>query len=149
LYGAGLVLIGLLLRPDPIEIARGFAQVAASTASLAGSAIRPVRVILAQPATQLALLAMVTAQLVMSTVASITGVHMANHGHALGEISLVTMAHTLGMFGLSMIGGRLADNFGRAPTIVAGAVILIVGCALAPVSQQTSLLALSMFLVGL
>jgi MFS family permease len=122
---------------------------ATATANLAAQSVRPLRVILAQPATQLAVLAMVAAQLVMSTVMGITALHMINHGHALADISIMTMAHTLGMFGLSMVSGRLADNFGRVQTIVAGALILILGCAIAPLSLETSTLALSMFMLGL
>jgi MFS family permease len=149
LYAVGLLLIGIFLRPDPSELAHQFAAVAATATTLAGQVIRPVRDILAQPATQLAILAMVAAQLVMSTVMSITGLHMTHYGHALGDVSIVTMAHTLGMFGMSMVSGRLADNFGRVRAIVAGAVLLVLGCAVAPLSQQTSVLALSMFLLGL
>jgi MFS family permease len=153
LYAVGLLLIGLFLRPDPSELARQFTAATAATGNMAANAAaqmtRPARVILAQPATQLALLAMVAAQLVMSTVMSIAGLHMTNHGHALGDVSIVTMAHTLGMFGLSMVSGRLADNFGRVRTIVAGVIILVLGCAVAPLSLETSMIALSMFLLGL
>jgi len=48
-----------------------------------------------------------------------------------------------------MVSGRLADNFGRVPTIVAGALILVLGCAIAPLSLATSTIALSMFMLGL
>ena len=153
LYVIGFLLIGLFLRPDPSDLARQFAATAAAAASAATNAadqvVRPLRLILAQPSNQLAILAMVASQLVMSLVVGITGLHMTNHGHGLGDVSIMTMAHTLGMFGLSMVSGRLADNFGRVQTIVAGAVILVVGCALAPLSLATSALALSMFLIGL
>jgi MFS family permease len=80
---------------------------------------------------------------------TITSLHMTHNGHALGDVSLVIMAHTLGMFGLSIVTGRLADNFGRAPVIVAGGVILIAACVLAPLSQRTEILALALFLLGL
>jgi MFS family permease len=153
LYLVGLALIGVFLRPDPSDLARQLAATTSASASaaanLAAQTIRPVRVILAQPATQLAILAMAAAQLVMSTVMGITALHMVNHGHALADIAIMTMAHTLGMFGLSMVSGRLADNFGRPQTIVAGALILVAGCAIAPLSLQTSAIALSMFMLGL
>ncbi|MGH2523532.1 MAG: MFS transporter, partial [Anaerolineales bacterium] len=76
-------------------------------------------------------------------------VHMTDHGHALGDVSFVISAHTLGMFGLSVVSGRLADNFGRAPTIMAGAGLLVVACLLAPLSLNTGLIALALFLLGL
>ena len=153
LYAIGLVLIGVFLRPDPSELAHQFEAVAATLTATANTVAqqvtRPARAILAQPATQLAVLALVTSQLVMSTVMSITALHMTHNGHALADVSIVTMAHTLGMFGLSMVSGRLADNFGRVRTIGCGAVLLVLGCAVAPVSQAISVLALSMFLLGL
>ncbi len=149
LYAVGLALIGLFLRPDPSDLARLFSAAPTAAAIPANSAIRPARTILAQPATQLALLAMVAGQLAMSMVMAITGLSMTHHGHGLGEVSIVTMAHTLGMFGLSMVSGRLADNFGRVRTIVAGATLLMLACVLAPLSQSTGVLALSMFLLGL
>ena len=149
LYVVGLGLIGVFLRPDPSELARQFAAGATAAMNLAAQSVRPWRVILAQPATQLAILATVAAQLVMSTVMGITALHMSNHGHALSDIAIMTMAHTLGMFGLSMVSGRLADNFGRVQTIVAGALILVLGCAIAPLSLDTSTIAVSMFMLGL
>ncbi len=149
LYAVGLVFIGLFLRPDPSELARQFATAVSPSVTRANAIVRPVKAILAQPATQLAILAMVAGQLAMSMVMSLTGLHMTHHGHGLGDVSIVTMAHTLGMFGLSTVSGRLADNFGRVRTIVIGAAMLMVSCALAPLSQDTSVIALSMFLLGL
>ena len=111
--------------------------------------MRPLRDIFAQPGTRLAMAAMVIGQLVMVMVMSITSVHMTAHGHALGDISLVITAHTLGMFGLSMISGRLADNFGRPATIMAGVGLLVASCLLAPLSQVTGVLAVALFLLGL
>ena len=87
--------------------------------------------------------------LVMVMVMSITSVHMTAHGHALGDISIVITAHTLGMFGLSMISGRLADNLGRPATIMAGVGLLVASCLLAPLSQVTGVLAVALFLLGL
>jgi MFS family permease len=147
LHALGLLLIGVFLRPDPSELARRYRETAG--APTGKPVIRPLRVILAQPATRLALLSMVVGQLVMVMLMSITALHMTNHGHGLGDVAIITMAHTLGMYGLSMVTGRLADNFGRVPTIIAGAGLLILACALAPLSLATGLLALSMFLLGL
>src|SRR5258708_23836865 len=44
---------------------------------------------------------------------------------------------------------RLTDSWGRVQPIVAGALILVLGCAIAPLSLDTSTIALSMFMLGL
>jgi MFS family permease len=85
----------------------------------------------------------------MVLVMSVTSLHMHHHNHGLDDISLVIMAHTLGMFGLSIVNGALIDRLGRKAAIGAGAVLLIAGSLLAPVSLMTAWLALALFLVGL
>jgi MFS family permease len=80
---------------------------------------------------------------------TITPVHMSEHAHALGAISLVIMAHTLGMFGLSFVTGWLVDRLGRNPIILIGGVMSAAACAIAPISTSTAWLALALFLLGL
>lgn len=150
LLALGLVLTYFFLRPDPRDLGRALdAHHAATSAEADPGLVRPLRAILRQPGTQVAILAMALGQLVMVMVMAITSLHMKDHGHNLNEISLVIMAHTLGMFGLSVVAGRLADNFGRAPVIVAGGGLLIAACLLAPLSNNTVLLAAALFLLGL
>jgi MFS family permease len=150
LLALGLVLVFFFLRPDPRDLGRKLDAAHAGTQAEAESGgVRPFRAILRQPATQVAVLAMSLGQLVMVMVMAITSLHMKDHGHGLGEISLVIMAHTLGMFGLSVVAGRLADKIGRAPVIVAGSGLLIAACLLAPLVHNTYLLAAALFLLGL
>jgi len=148
LFALGLLLIGFFLRPDPSDLARQFASGSQAPVSPAGP-VRPLREIMRQPETRVAVSAMVIGQLVMVMLMSITSLHMTDHGHTLGDVSLVIMAHTLGMFGLSTISGRLADHIGRAAVILAGAGLLLAACLLAPLSQDTGLLALALFVLGL
>jgi len=155
LFFLGLLLIFFFLRPDPSVLARQFVAEADAAAEAAtgqkavAEPVRPFRLIWALPATRLAVAAMVIGQLVMVMLMSITSLHMTDHGHPLGDVSIVVMAHTLGMFGLSLISGRLADNFGRPRTIAVGAGLLIAACLLAPLSQSVAILAVSLFLLGL
>ncbi len=144
LFTVGSLLFTLFLRPDPGTLAVQMGEVAATT-----ERVRPYRQILSQRRTQVAITAMVVGQLVMVMIMAITSVHMKAHGHLLGDVSIVISAHTLGMFGLSVVSGRLADNFGRAPTIVAGVGLLALACLIAPLSQNTYLIALALFLLGL
>lgn len=144
LFTVGSLLFTLFLHPDPGTLAVQMGEVAATT-----ERVRPYRQILSQRRTQVAITAMVVGQLVMVMIMAITSVHMKAHGHLLGDVSIVISAHTLGMFGLSVVSGRLADNFGRAPTIVAGVGLLALACLIAPLSQNTYLIALALFLLGL
>jgi MFS family permease len=147
LFALGAVLIGLGLRPDPSVLARQFAREAEAGGE--SEPVRPARVIWGQAGTRVAVAAMVLGQLVMVMLMSITSLHMTHHGHGLGNVSIVIAAHTLGMFGLSLISGRLADNFGRPQTIVGGAGLLLAACLLAPLSLNTGVLAVALFLLGL
>jgi MFS family permease len=148
LFGLAGVLIVALLRPDPRDLAR---QIAAEHPDirLPSGPARPIRAIMQLPAAQLALAAMVFGQVVMVLVMTVTSLHMHHHQHGLDDVGTVIMAHTLGMFGLSVVTGPLADRFGRPLMIAAGALLLIAGSLLAPVSLMTAWLALSLFLVGL
>jgi MFS family permease len=148
LFAVGLALIALFLRPDPSTLARQFVAERPASAT-PEQPTRPWRAILAQRDTRVAITAMVVGQLVMVMLMTVTALHMTHHGHPLGDVSLVIMAHTLGMFGLSVVTGRLADNFGRARVITAGGGLLIAACLLAPLSQRTEVLALALFLLGL
>jgi MFS family permease len=149
LFLLGGALIVLFLRPDPRQIALAMSRdAAAAHPTVVPEAARSVAAVLRQPAAVTALIAMVLGQAVMVLVMSVTSVHMDLNGHSLDAISLVIGAHTLGMFGLSMVTGSIADRFGRPQTIVIGALLLIAGSLIAPLSLQTVWLALGLFLVG-
>jgi MFS family permease len=159
---AGLLIV-IFLRPDPRDIGRAIAVAYPETQPPAGASraqqpepaespgrdIRPLSEIMRQPAAWLALLAMMIGQVVMVLIMSVTSLHMHNHNHGLDDVSLVIMAHTLGMFGLSIVNGALIDRLGRKAAIGAGAVLLLGGSLLAPTSLMTAWLALALFLVGL
>jgi MFS family permease len=147
LFGLGLLLIGLFLRPDPSAIAR---QLPAEAELVSvGGPLRPLAEILRQAGVQAAIAALVLGQVVMVMLMAITSVHMNHHGHSLGDISLVITAHTLGMYGPSLVSGRLTDRWGRARVIALGALILIAACVLAPLSQNTWVIALALLLLGI
>ncbi|MEO7911057.1 MAG: MFS transporter [Roseiflexaceae bacterium] len=148
LFGLAGLLIFAFLHPDPREIGRALDTAQPETQHPAGVA-RPLGEIMRQPAAWLALIAMVIGQAVMVLVMSVTSLHMYQHHQGLGDVSLVIMAHTLGMFGLSIVNGALIDRMGHKAAIGAGAALLIAGSLLAPVSLMTAWLALALFLVGL
>lgn len=98
---------------------------------------------------RIALITMTSAQATMVMMMAIIALHMTHHEHDLGDVSLVTMAHVLGMFAFSPLIGQLADRVGRSMMIRASAAIIGAGCLIAPMSLNTPWIALALFLVGL
>lgn len=150
LVSAGLMFISLittfiLLRPDPRDLA--LEENRNHTSPDLPS--RELKQIFSSSQVQLAVASVLMGQFVMVLIMGITPLHMEKHHHGYDAISLVIMAHTLGMFGLSNVTGYLIDRFGRLNMIIAGAVILIVSAALSPLSNATLALAIALFLLGL
>jgi MFS family permease len=98
----------------------------------------------------LALVSMVSGQFVMVLLMTMTPLHIRHAGHGLGAIGLVISAHTLGMYALSPITGRLADRFGRVPLLMAGVIVLVVSCmvGVAAAAGSYALMVLSLLLLG-
>lgn len=153
-YMASAVLMALalgftfiLVRPDPLEIGR---MLTSHQSEQRGSHEgRPLSRIFADGTVQIAVAAMVISQLVMTLIMVITPLHMNHQGHGTQLISLVIMAHTLGMFGLSSVTGWLIDRFGRMVMIALGALVLIVASFLTPAVTAVPWLAFALFLLGL
>lgn len=135
------------LRPEPMAIAR---QIGIDERN--GEAEVPSRslsALLSIPSVQLAIMGMLISQTVMVTLMVITPLHMHHHAYGSGEVSIVIMAHTLGMFGLSSWTGRLIDRYGAIRMLVAGAIILLISAVIAPISTAMPVLIVSLFLLGL
>ena len=148
LFGVAGIAIFLLLRPDPLAIGQAIASPQANPAEPEQPARRLAQV-MRLPVAQLALASMVIGQAVMVLVMSVTSLHMDHHQHGGDEISLVFMAHTIGMYGLSLVNGAVIDRLGRKPAISIGVALLVAGGLVAPSSLATAWLALALFLVGL
>ena len=100
----------------------------------------------------LALISMISGQFVMVLLMTMTPVHIRHEGHGLGAIGLVISAHTLGMFALSPITGRLADRFGRVPLLEGGVGVLVLSCLIgvgAAWSSSYPLVLVSLLLLGI
>ena len=148
LFLLAAVVVFAMLRPDPRDLGRRVAALLPVDDLHAGGA-RPLRAILAAPDARLAVTSMVLGQMVMVMVMVITSLHMRAHDHGLGSVSLVISSHTLGMYAFSVVSGRLADRWGRRPTIAVGSVGLLTACALATISPQVVPLSVALFLLGL
>ncbi|MER6815000.1 MFS transporter [Spirillospora sp. NPDC000708] len=91
----------------------------------------PLRVLLQGPVTRPALVVMVTAQVVMVAVMTAAPVAMRMDGDGLGMVGMTLSAHTLGMFALSPVTGRLVDRYGARPVMLAGVAALAASAGLA------------------
>jgi len=148
LFVIGAIVVFFGLRPDPRELGRLVAEQYPQPEARPGPARSPFE-ILRQPAAAVALLAMMLGQMVMTLVMVITSLHMRDHHHMLGDISIVLSAHTFGMFAFSILSGRLADSWGRGPVIAFGSATLILACLAATLSPDVLPLGVALFLLGL
>jgi MFS family permease len=106
--------------------------------------------LLVAPEGRTALAALVSGQLVMVLIMTMTPYHLNHAGHGDQVIGLVISAHTFGMFALAPVSGRLTRHFGATPTIMAGfATLALAGVlgAVVPGDGGTGLM-LPLFLLG-
>jgi len=122
-YGLAAILIEILLRPDPLAIARGLQERASSGGTLARA--RSLGAILGDLRVQVALATLTISQFVMISTTSTSPVYLHDHGYSVGAIGLAVSLHLGGMYVTSPLSGWLSDRFGRLPVIAAGALVLI------------------------
>lgn len=136
------------LKPDPRDVGRTIAGFYPDQPQ-PGTHIRPLRIILRDPTTVVAMTAMIVGQLTMWLLMVATTLQVRDHQHSLDAVSLVMSLHTLGMYAFSMFSGRLADRWGRVLVISVGAGLLILASLAASVSSQVLPISIALFLVGL
>jgi MFS family permease len=156
LFGAA-VLVLLLMRPDPLLVAR---QLASERANASGTA--PARVgmwaalaaVMARSAARLGVAAMAVGHLVMVGVMAMTPVHILSAGHSAAHtlriVGVVLSLHIAGMFAFAPVTGWLTDRWGRRPVILAGVALLLAACAVAGTAgHHSGQLSVGLFLLGL
>jgi MFS family permease len=154
-YGAAAVLwvsagviVFLGLRPDPRDVARDLGRLHPESVAHRGGTRRLAEIV-RLPGVVVAIVTVVFAQMVMVMLMVMTSLHMKVLGYPLSQISLVIAVHTLGMFALAIVSGRLTDRLGRGPVIVLGSVILVGSCLMAAPSTALVPLLIALFLLGL
>lgn len=148
LFAVGTALIFTLLRPDPLELGRHLTS-SVQSVTIDTTPPRTFREALQATNIQTAMAAMILGQVVMVTVMVMTPLQMTEHlHHTLDAVALVIAAHVTGMYGTSVITGRIADRVGHAKTILFGAFLLILACVMAPFADDTLRLAAAMFVLG-
>lgn len=152
---AGLAVMWLRLRPDPLLLARSRPDlhpvedrhaVPADTHPAQGGWAR----VRHTPILRAAALGLALSHAVMVAVMVMTPIHM-DHGHAtLQIIGLVISIHVLGMFAFSPFVGILVDRVGPPRVLALGGVTLLLSLLLAGTSQpgHSATLAIGLFLLG-
>lgn len=149
LYAVAAGVILFLLVPDPLTLAVVEEDEDDSKKTSHAEAHRTPRQLLQTPSVQLAVLSMLISQLVMVALMVITPVHMGHHDYEQGAVSIVIMAHTLGMFGFSSFTGYLIARFGIHWTMLVGTIILVASAVISPLSVTMPVLIVGLFLLGL
>ncbi len=75
---------------------------------------------------RLALVALVTTNFVMAGIMAVAPVDLTAGGHTLSSVGAIIALHVAGMFAVSPLSGHLADRFGPATVVAAGAALLLV-----------------------
>jgi MFS family permease len=127
-YGLAAILVEVLLRPDPLAIAR---RLEAPVAGTTAERTRTVGEIARDPRVRIAFGTLMTGQLVMIGTTSTSPVYLHDHGHQVGTIGLAVAMHLGGMYVASPLSGWLADRFGRGAMIAVGAVVLLLALGVA------------------
>lgn len=154
-YMLAMALISMLLRPDPLIVAREDEEAHPDhvpgapkphISMKAASAL-----IRASPAASLGLTAMVFGHVVMVAVMSMTPVHLQHSDQTLKIIGLVISGHITGMYVASPLVGIATDRIGRRPVILAGGAILLIAFGFAGTASghESTQLMVGLFLLGL
>jgi MFS family permease len=156
---AGLVL-WLLLRPDPLLLARSIAAASPEVADARSDGLTATDAAVRSsfksqrtwsPAVASGAGIMIITQVVMVAIMTMTPIHIEHYGHSLAITGVVIGAHVAGMFLPSPFSGWLVDRFGYRPIAVAAGVILLAAgllAAWAPV-DSVAMLVFALVLLGL
>lgn len=121
-FALAALAVAVLLRPDPLLLARRLAGAAGD--GVGSAPVRDGRVgarralaeglaaVRAVPAARTAALTIAAAHATMVGVMSMTPVHMGDHGADVRLVGLTISLHTAGMYALSPVVGRLTDRLG-------------------------------------
>lgn len=147
-YGAAGLVLWVLLRPDPLILARTLAD---DTEGDDVPSLTSAPTSMWNSAVALGTTIMVLSQLVMVAIMTMTPIHMQHHGHGVGATGIVIAVHVAAMYLPSPLSGFLVDRFGPRIVAVASAVTLLaagITAAVAPTDSVFSL-ALALGLLGL
>lgn len=147
-YSAASLVIALCLRPDPLLLARRQRQDAAAGPETGGRGGRRFA-----PGVVTGAAVMISGQLVMIAVMTMTPVHLTHHGHSTQTAGIVIGLHVGAMFLPSPVTGLLVDRVGSLPVAASSGGVLLAAGLLAAFAPPTGtlgvvLLAAALALLG-
>lgn len=151
-------ILWVLLRPDPLLLARKHEADEAAAADPLAAALptkgvkmgEVVRHIASLPMARFAFVSVVLGHTVMGAVMTMTPVHMADHGASLTLVGFTISMHVLGMYAFSPVVGWLTDRIGRVTVVLIGQGIFVASALFAGLSRDSvALVTIGLFLLGL
>lgn len=132
-----------VLRPDPGSLA------VEEIVSEDDESPAPTSSVWRLPLVRLAIVVMVTGQVVMVWLMAMTPVHIRESGGDLGRIGLILSAHILGMYALAPFAGWVEDRFGSLRAVAVALTTLAASAVLAAVAPVGGpAMGLALFLLG-
>ena len=139
------LLFWLALRPDPSKVAvTGGVRATGKKKIGVGAALR-------MPSVQVAILGLISAQVVMVTVMTATPLRIEDAGYGLRVVGVVISTHTAGMFIFAPLVGKLVDRLGYEVVLGIGLAITWVSLLLSGIAPYDGygMLNAGLFLLGL
>lgn len=145
----GVVAI-VMVRPDPRTIAMWVHQLSADTRRmLEATSLRTRRELLRMRPVWVAIIAIAALETTMVMIMAIVPLGMKDLGYSLTLIATLIAVHFIGMFGLSIPIGWMADRVGRKPVLVTGCLVSALGCLMISSSRAVWLVGGGFYSVGL
>lgn len=138
------------LRPDPLLVLE---QTESARPVRSGRRPGRIRLILAElrvnQRARYALIAILTAQIVMVSIMTMTPVHIAHHGGSVAIVGITISLHVAGMYVLAPLVGFLTDRYGHRSTISAGIAIFLASLVIGAMwPEETGWIIASLVLLG-
>lgn len=144
-------LLWLLLRPDPLLVARATQGEATSASSGDRGTREAWRLVMSDRNARLGLVAIALGHATMISMMVMTPIHMAHADVSISVIGLVISVHILGMFAFAPVVGAASDRFGRHAVLLVGAGLLLVAAAVVGMAapHASATMGSGLFLLGL
>lgn len=134
-------LVFLFLRPDPLKVLE--------ETSLESESVQPgsagpgrIRQVIAElrvnAAARYALTAILTAQVVMVSIMTMTPVHISTYGGSITLVGVTISLHIAGMYALSPLVGIMVDRAGHRPTVTLGIGVFIASLAVGALFPEST-----------
>lgn len=147
-YGLAAIVVFVLMRPDPLLVARNLSSRAFRQSDETTHAVDNYS---SSRTVWLAASAMIITQMIMVAIMTMTPIHMKLHGHSFAAIGLVISIHIAAMYLPSPLTGLLVDRIGYRRVLAGGGLTLFAAGVLAALAPAGSipLLAVALGLLGL